>query len=814
MRTFAVLCLGLALCGAVSDVFPATRVWRERQRAYHVIHYALDLRLDLHERRIGGTVRMRLCPLKPLTTLEVDAAQMHILGVKELGAGGLAVELPYHIEPSKLVASLPKRLSTADTATIEIAYSATPQTGLFFVHPDSAYLNLPVQAWSQGENELNHYWFPCYDYPNDKATVEMRVTVDDNYTTVSNGALLSVTKNPTDHSATYFWYCAKPIASYLISLIAGDYVSIADHYKSIPLTYNVYPSQADDALRSFHNTPSMIRFFSDKTGFDFPWPKYAQTVVSEFIYGGMENASATTLTDRTLHDARAHLDASSDNLVSHELAHQWFGDLLTCRNWSNAWLNEGFATYSEGLYNEATLGEDDYEHEMMGVQRSVLSVDTGADRRATITDSYVDPEDVFDAHIYARGACILNMLRFVLGDDVFWQGMRHYVDLNQYQCVTTDDFEHAMEDVSHQDLGWFMDEWTVHAGYPVFEVSTSFDGRSGLLHLDVRQLQQVDSLTPLFRMPVRIEVATGAGNFDSTMWIDAARRQRMDIRVQGQPLNIVFDKGSKILKKLIMPKPLSMWLYQLAHGDVGDRIGALDSLAPSIERPEVLAAVSYTLRADHFWGVRQKAAEALWGASEGVHALAPAFSDNDARVRATATASLGHHKMLDALVALGNLFAHDSSYAVQAAALEALVAIDSTHAMEYCNRGLTMPSHGDVIRAAAAKALGSLRTHQAKAKLLLLTTYGQPPDVRSAAIDALVDNWPGDPGVEKRLEDLVRDGLFATQRKAIERLGSFPDPVARNILLDVQHRELNPLLRREARRSLTRLDRVVQARAD
>ena len=812
MKFPALLMAGLACAAALPATSAAGTAWKERQRTYHVLHYALDLRVDLEAQRISGSVRLRLCPLKPLRSLEVDAADMEILGVRDVGGAGES--LPFTIAPGKIAVSLAKELGSTDTATIEIRYAAHPGTGLFFVHPDSAYPNLPLQAWSQGENELNHNWFPCYDYPNDKATVQMRVTVDDRYATVSNGALLSVSRNPADHTATYVWYCAKPISSYLISLAVGEYVTLRDHYKAIPLSYNVYPADTGEALRSFRKTPAMIAFFSDRTGFEFPWPKYAQTVVSEFIYGGMENASATTLTVRTLHNARAHLDATSDNLVAHELAHQWFGDLLTCRNWSHSWLNEGFATYFEGLYNEATLGEDDYEHEVTGLQNSVTAIDTGADRRATVTNAYIDPEDLFDAHIYARGACILNMLRFVLGDRIFWEGMKHYVDLNQYGCVMTDDFRHAMEDVSRQDLGWFFDEWTVHAGFPEYEVSTSFDAATGTLRLGVRQRQTVDSLTPLFRMPVSVMVATASGPTDRTVWLDAVDRQNIDIPVRGQPLNVVFDEGSRLLKKLIMPKPLPMWLYQLEHGSACDRIAALDSLAPVIEHAAVVNAVSSALRDDPFWGVRQKAAEVLAGAQEGVHALAPAFSDHDARVRATATAGLGRQKTLDALVALGNLFAHDSSYAVQAAALGALVAIDSAHAMEYCLRGLGMPSHNEVIRAVAAKALGSLRTPAAKAKLDALTTYGRPEEVRSAAIDALVDNWPGDAAVEQSVLALVRDKLFATQRKAIERLAGFPDPAVRQVLLDVERHELNPLLRREARKSLTRMDRTTHRRTE
>jgi aminopeptidase N len=804
--------LMLMIIWAPSAGMSPARAFQERVRTYHVLHYSLDLRISISERQVGGTVTIRFCPLAPLSSLELDADQLQISAVKGSGAGMTGMELPFVVTPTKLTIALPRQFDRTDTTAVEIAYSAKPTTGLFFVRPDSLYPKLPLQAWSQGEMEQNHFWFPCYDYPNDKATVDMHVTVDENLTAISNGALLSLTKNTAAHTTTYFWYTAKPISSYLISVIVGDYVQIPDRYKLVPLSYNVYPSQRNDALRSFHRTPEMMAFFSEKTGFDFPWPKYSQTVVSGFTYGGMENASATTLTDRTIHNARAELDSRSDNLVAHELAHQWFGDLLTCRNWSNAWLNEGFATYFEALYNEASLGRDDFEHELMAHQHGLVLTDTGMDRRATVTDSYADPEDVFDSHIYARGACILNMLRFTLGDRLFWEGIRHYVDLNQYECVTTDDFQHAMEDVAKKDLEWFFDEWTLHAGFPDFLVSTRYDSVAGILHLEVDQRQHVDSLTPFFKMPVAVEVVTESGDRVQTVSVEAALHQSIELPLKERPLNIVFDEGNWILKKLEMQKPLSMWMYQLAHGDAGDREIAADSLGASIDTPAVLAIVSGALKSDTFWGVRQKAAEAVGNSAHGLSLLAPAFSDTDARVRATATACLKRFQTLDALVALGNLFAHDSSYAVEAEALGSLVAIDPAHAQEYCDKGMTLDSHNDVIRGAATKALASLRTVQAKSRTLALTAYGQPPDVRSAAIDALVENWPADAAIQQRVKELVSDRLFAIRRKAIERISDIGNSNVRSLLQRLSQTDPNPLLRREARRSLIRLNRTANAR--
>jgi aminopeptidase N len=806
LRALAVLSVIVTFSGFASASTPA---FRERERQYDVIHYALDIRLDENAGRVSGRVMMRLCPLKPLSTLTVDAVRMTINSVSLNTHGRKAMPVKFTTEPEDLVVTFPTVVNPADTIALDIDYSCTPKAGLYFVRPDRAYPDLPTQVWSQGEMEENRDWFPCYDYPNDRATVEMRVTVNDKFVAISNGALIEVTENAKEKTKTFSWYCAKPVVSYLISVVAGDYAEIKDHYKAIPLTYNVYPSQRADALRSFGKTPEMMKFFSEKTGFDYPWPKYSQTVVAEFTYGGMENVSATTLTDRTIHSERTHIDASSEGLVAHELAHQWFGDLLTCRNWSHAWLNEGFASYFQALYDEASHGWDEFQHEMAGEQAGVVLMDVGVERRPTVTDRYAEPVDVFDGHIYGRGSCILHMLRLVLGDEMFWRGIRHYVDLNQYQCVTTDEFQHAMEDVADQDLRWFFDEWVVRAGYPAFNVSAAFDSASSQIHLELHQTQQVDSLTPFYRMPVIVEVSTGSGSVQHRIWIEPQEHQQIDLSSRQRPLNIVFDKGHWLLEQLHFWKPIEMWMYQLVHGDAADRIDALEGLALAIDQDTVCAAIENAVRNDPFWGVRQKAAEVLGRTrrSDALRLLAPAFNDPEAKVRVAATTSLRNFKTLDALVALGNLFAHDSSDAVVAEAVGSLVVIDSVHATEYCEKGLSRDSHNDVVRAAAVRALGTLKTASAKHRLVGWTAYGQPPDVRLAAIDALAQNWQSDQEVRSLLDELVNDRKHHVQRRAIERLGSIGDESALNVLHAVIEHERNPLLRREARRAIVLIER-------
>ena len=805
-----VLCMIPALWNACA----ATTVYKERARTYHVIHYALDIRVDEVRERIEGTVGMTVVPLKPLLGLDVDAdaASMTIGSVRLRKAGGETLVLGHRLRGESLTITLPQVMTPADTLSLLIAYACTPRNGLHFIRPDSLYPDLPAQVWSQGEMQDNHFWFPCYDYPNDKATCEMHVTVNEKLVAISNGALLEVTPHAAEKTKTYFWFSAKPFSSYLISLVVGDYVKIDDHYGHIPLEYWVYPSQREEALRSFAATPAMMRFYADRLGYDFPWQKYAQTVVSCFTYGGMENVSAATLTDRTIHDARAHLAESSEHLVAHELAHQWFGDLLTCRNWSHAWLNEGFATYFQSLYDEASSGWDEFEYEMMSQQQSIVNADTGIERRPTVTNAYDDPEDMFDSRIYARGSAILHMLRFVLGDQAFWKGMRHYVDLHQYGSVTTDDFERAMEESSAQDLRWFFEEWTVHAGYPSFRIAAEYDSAARMIHLAVAQTQRADSLTPLFRMPVAVEVTGSRGSTLHRVFVEAKRDQRIDIPSAERPVDVVFDKGSWILKKLLFLKPESAVLFELAHGDVGERDAALRELAVWVDDPAVQEAIRHALAADPFWGVRRSAAEVM-GVSDDSAAipfLISALADSDARVRVAVCSALKGAPGENVVPALRRVLAEDSSYSVAAQAVASLIVTDTGRAMQYVEQALRMDSHNDVIRAAAVRALGITRTGSAERKLLGWTADGVSRDVRVAAIDALVENWRTSDTVRLRMEELTADRFHQIRRAAIEKLAVIASPASRKILGGIVKTEPSGILRREARKALLRIQREVR----
>ncbi|HVA33060.1 MAG TPA: M1 family metallopeptidase, partial [Candidatus Baltobacteraceae bacterium] len=388
-----------------------------------VEHIDLHLTPDLQAQSLAGVCTTTVRALdEPVVRLTLDAVDLAIDNVTRDGRpqgftsrnGKLDVEFDPPIPPG-------------ERATFTVAYSArTPRHGLFFVNPTAQHPEKIPHAWTQSQDENARYWFPCLDYPHEKQRTSTTVVVPKGMFALANGELI---ERRDDGDKTIFRYRQDvPHSTYLMTLVAGPFVEIAQGgagKNQIPVFAYVLPGRQDDGQRSFGNTPRMIELFEERTGMPYPYARYSQIAVSDFIFGGMENTSATTQTDRTLHDATAHLDFSSDPLVAHELAHQWFGDLLTCRDWSHAWLNEGFATFFEAIWREAELGYDEYLYDLFECVTVYLEEDAERYRRPIVCNVYRSPIEIFDRHLYQKGAAVLHMLRGELGDPRFWRAIRH-----------------------------------------------------------------------------------------------------------------------------------------------------------------------------------------------------------------------------------------------------------------------------------------------------------------------------------------------------------------------------------------------------
>jgi aminopeptidase N len=635
-----------------------------------VLGYTIRTRFDVPQKTVIGDETVTLKPLAAgLKSFELDASGMKI---ESVSLSETSAPLQWTQPPDKLSITLDRAYDPAETISVRIQYRARPERGIYFIPQTiNGKWSKPAQIWTQGEPEENHYWFPCYDFPDDKATSEQYITTAANEIAISNGSLVETISNP-DGTRTFHWKMEQPHGSYLISLVVGDYVRLADAYNNIPVEYYTYRGTETEAQQAFGRTPEMMRWFSQVLNYDYPYQRYAQVIVANFIFGGMENITATTQADtEILNHASKEEQGSVDNLVSHELAHSWFGNLVTCKDWSQAWLNEGFATFMEASYKEHERGRDAYLQEMRMNAMTYFMEDALKYRRPIVYDRYRAPIDLFDATLYKKGALIVHMLRETVGDDLFWKSLNRYLTENRLKSVETADLQRAFAETTGQNLDWFFDQWVYKAGFPELRVRSSYQAPSRVLTLEVEQTQTPDAFTPaVFRLPVEIEIATAGRERTERIEI-RQRRQFFTFQLDGQPLMIRFDKGERILKKLDFPQPVAMLSYQLGHSsDAVGRIEAAEALAPLLgaartartksRTPESVwsreingtddAAALNALRAaaltDSFPGVRRAAAKALDDAGYVQGANEPG---DDARLLATATGWLrkvsgGKHK--------------------------------------------------------------------------------------------------------------------------------------------------------------------------
>jgi aminopeptidase N len=390
---------------------PGAKPHYNPDRPGQVEHIFLDLNLDIPNQSYHGTCAIQLKPIRSsIERLTLDAVNLNIQSVQ---IDNTLQTFDYDGEQLHIKLSTPTQIG--NVIKIAIAYSVEkPQRGLYFISPDDHYPNKPTQVWTQGEDEDSRFWFPCFDYPGQLNTSEIRVRVPKPLIAISNGELISTEEDGDDK--IYHWSQKQVHPTYLMTLAVGDFAQIEDEWNGIPVTYYVEKGREEDARRSMGKTPRMIEFFSDKYGYRYPFPKYAQVCVDDFIFGGMENTSTTLLTDRCLLDERAALDnRGTESLVAHELAHQWFGDLVVIKHWSHAWIKEGMASYSEVMWTESEYGAEDAAYYRLLEARNYLAEDSSRYRRPIVTHVYREAIELYDRHLYEKGSCVYHMMRAELG---------------------------------------------------------------------------------------------------------------------------------------------------------------------------------------------------------------------------------------------------------------------------------------------------------------------------------------------------------------------------------------------------------------
>jgi aminopeptidase N len=760
-RTALLLCL-LSLPALAQDLHFAAG------RPFDLEHLLLEGKVDLGQKTFHATAHLRMTALRRTGTIRLDAVHLEVEQVEVAKATPPQVLAATHAnEGDVLVITLDQPLARGERIGIKVSYLCRdPEYGLAFFGPTKAEPGTPYQVWSQGETIGTRHWIPIFDHPNDRLTSELKITVAKDLQVLSNGRQAGITDNE-DGSRTWHWVQEKDHVPYLISMVVGKFAVLRELWRGRPVEYWVPPDRKEDAMRSFGNTKRMLDFYSDRIGVEYPWSKYAQVVVEQFSFGGMENTSATTLNERTLHDERAHLDFSSDGLVSHELAHQWYGDLITCREWAHTWLNEGFATYFQALWTEYDKGTDEFLYDMLGKARSAIK---GGKKLPIVHRAYKGPWEQFDARSYPKGAWVLHMIRRSLGDEIWWECVRHYTRKYAHACVETGELRRVIEEVSGRSFERFFYDWTERPGHPEVEVQHRWNEDQKLAEVRVRQTQKSGSA---FHFPLTIEYR------DPALAVTYEVKQkdtRYFVPLPKRPSMIRVDPDHAVLMELKEVKGRDLWVRQLNDDpDPLARVRAAEYLGGP-RRDQDRRALGDALGQETFWGVQAEICKAL-GRSGGIVSrdfLLKALSLEHPKARKAAVEGLGRFRKdetaLGALEALA--FNGDASYSVEAAAITAWANQRPPQALERLKALLPRESHRELIREAVLKAMGEQLDPGATDLLLEWTARGRPRAVRRAALEALgklAKSGRWDAATSTRVVLAINGCLDESERRGIKR---------------------------------------------
>ena len=527
-----------------------------RSSNYDVQHYIVRLSFDRKNKKIFGDTTVQLRPLTSgFDRFELDAVGLRFESVKFDPEG---TDLEFKTSDEKVSISLPKRFLPGDLISVRLKYSASPKKGLIFVDEKPGE-GRPSHIWTDSEPFETRFWFPSFDFPSDKATTEQYITVEKGQTVIGNGELVESRETP-DGAVTWHYKMRFPHSTYLSSFVVGRYVKIASEYKNTPLGFYVFPGRESVVSPVFGKTAEMIGVFEEMTGVPYPFNKYDQVIVSNFKDAGMENLTATILSETEI-SFLLFKQPLLDDLIAHELAHSWFGNLVTCRNWAELWLNEGLATFMEAVYREKKYGRADYLAKVRNDSlRYMVQDNSFGSRQGLFNQRAADVSTVFDNTdtTYNKGGAVIHMLRETVGEKAFWKGINAYLTRHRFGNVESTDLKKAVEESAGQDLSWFFAQWVYGAGYPKLEIEQTYDTNTQSFSITVSQVHKGGNLTPaVFILPLDLEFKTEDGIRRETVRV-TKRQETFLIKVDKTPSAILIDPGDRVPVKSVKLRPLTI----------------------------------------------------------------------------------------------------------------------------------------------------------------------------------------------------------------------------------------------------------------
>jgi aminopeptidase N len=791
---------GFAFDGAPSFAEPGVQPHYAPDLGFRLNHLGLSLTIDPTEGTLKGEAKLEIQPL-PVGMGEVvlDFDDL-ILDSIENGAGEA-------LDHSEADGKLTIDGVNPSGETITIRWHGKPTRGMYFTGPSVAEPNRQQMAWSQCQDEDAHFFFPCVDHPSVKCGWSLEFTVPKGMQAIGNGKFVGKKGN------TWKWEQAQPMPSYLFTVCVGNFDIYTDANSKIPVRYLAPAGVSDeDFARIFGKTPRMIEFYEERFGHPYPWPRYDQIVVHDFIFGGMENVAATTLTDLVLTDERAAIDWDAEDLIAHELAHQWFGDLLTCQDWSQGYLNEAWATYSEVLWKTHDLGIDEAMYHLYGDLKNYLSECASRYKRPIVSYQFKEPIDMFDRHLYEKGALVVHTLRTELGEEAFWEGVKHYLHDNAHTTVHTRDFQVALEQASGRNLDGFFQDWILSPGHPALTVKTAW--AKGLLKVTVIQRQKGTGTPEAYRFGLSLLVVSKNGENRVTLPV-SERSRTWAIPMDQEPQRVEIDHGFRFLSNMTVEGSRKLLIASL-KGDscVVGRIRAAKALAKD-GSPKAVDALASALKNDAFWGVRTEIARLLGkhGTDAARLALLTATKDEHSKARAAVVDALGtvpsHPDVIEVLSQIAKK--GDPSLQVEGSAIRSLCRLKAPGCIELALEVAERPCWGAVFPCRMLEGLALTRDPAVIQHLLDWTGPEKPERARCTAAASLGRMAKDVESVQTvavdRLIELVQTGSFRLKYTAVSALGSAGAPAGIPVLRSIHEGQSDGRVRRSAYEAIQRINK-------
>ena len=784
--------------GLTAQSLPEGTYHQTRERTYNILHYKAELEINFNRREVQGDATITLVPLRPLDRLLLDGHKLVVSNV-ELGQSQQRV-LSFAAGQDSLSIQFSTLQAVTDTLVVKITYTAQPNAGMYFQKDPADEQTLYCTTY--GEGGLNANWLPIYNDLNDKFSSEMLVTVPGSYTVLSNGRLVKI----SDAGAglkQFHWLQQQAHSNYLIALYIGriDSVNLPPVERKIPVTGWVPPGRQEEARYVLHNTTRMIEYFSKLFGYPYPWDKYDQVVLPDYPIGGMEHTSITGLRTSILRYVPAPQSASpnfetyndvwtNEALISHELAHMWFGDLVTCRSLNYIWLNESFATFAQMKWEGEYYGQDRFfldkfealQRYLSHVHQTHLIRPLEYARWNAVSDCYVDEE------VYLKGALVVDMLKSILGADDFYRVCGYYLHKHQFDNVTSNDFKIAIEEVTGRNMDWFFNDWIYGAGHPVFEVSYNYLARLKTIDLQVNQVQPQVAGQDLFALPVEITIVTSSGSKTDTVWVNE-KFNRFQFECSEKPAMVSFDGGGQLVAEIDFPRSLPELIYQSQSDRLPGRLQALRQIAQNYpQQMEALQVFEHIVAQQNFWGIQAEAAYLLgsFHLQQAEKVLLQALKVEDYHVRKSAVLSLINFRPDFAEKVIRQVIEREKEDDVVGTAIVVLARLNPRKYVSIIRQQLSRESWYDEIKVACLKAFELIGDKSLVPDIKPYSSYPCHQHLISAALAAWAACAPEDPQLHDLLMKYVFDAPYSIRYQAVDMLGSLAVqeavPVLKNLL--------------------------------